>query len=169
MRSEQVFSAPQNCTFIGCSNEPVVNRIQDSTSARRFWQVDCADRLNWEAINQMAYIALWQSVDENCESPVLIYMEEITRIQHQELRSKDPIEEWLMERFEFSVTNGESPTTSWLYEDFQAWCLCSSVSLFHGKHKFSRLLQLSIKNLGWRCTSTHSNRGTVWSLKLSRK
>ncbi|MCX6125408.1 MAG: hypothetical protein NTV34_11780 [Proteobacteria bacterium] len=71
MRSEQVGSAPQNATFIGCTNEPVKTRIVDPTSARRFWELRCLGQIDWNVINSIDYMALWRSVDETGPSPVI--------------------------------------------------------------------------------------------------
>ena len=95
INSDSMMSGRQNCTFIGCSNEPVRERIWDTTSARRYWQLNCADQLDWDKINAIDALALWQSVDENGSCPIIPFLPEIQAIQERDIKGKDPVEEWL--------------------------------------------------------------------------
>lgn len=166
INSESTQSASQNCTFIGCSNLPVRERIQDPTSVRRFWQINCADQLDWSVINSLDYIALWQSVDESGPCPILPYLEEIRAVQEQELRVKDPIESWLEFNCEPASFQKDSPTTDELYMDFAAWCCWQSIKSQAGLQIFARGLQEKLDRIGWIATSKRTNRGTTWSLKV---
>lgn len=87
MRSEGIRSLQQNCTFIGCSNLPLRERIKDPTSARRFWQFNCADKLDWEAINNLDYLSLWREVSHLEDCPIGPHLAEIQRIQSSQLRA----------------------------------------------------------------------------------
>lgn len=164
MHSEGVASAPQNCTFVGCTNDPVSERIKDATSARRFWQINCADRLDWDSINSIDYLALWRSVDEQQPCPVLPHIDEIRKVQDREVRFKDGIELWLEDKCEPHPFYGESPTTTILYDYFKLWCDWQAAT-YPGFQFFARALPQRIKMLGWDVESKHSNNGTVWSLK----
>lgn len=81
IRSENMVSGSQNCTFIGCSNIPVVSRIQDPTSMRRFWQLGCKDKINWEVVNGLNYSSLWASINEKEPSPILPHLSKIKKLQ----------------------------------------------------------------------------------------
>ena len=81
IRSENMVSGSQNCTFIGCTNMPVVQRVLDSTSMRRFWQLNCRDKINWDLINTLNYLSLWKSVDEQSPSPIEPVLSQIKRVQ----------------------------------------------------------------------------------------
>ena len=81
MRSEQVQSAPQNATFIGCSNDPVKERICDPTSARRFWELKCKAQIDWDGVNAIDYRKLWRSIDTHSECPVKSLIPEIRAAQ----------------------------------------------------------------------------------------
>lgn len=166
MNSESVHSGPQNCTFIAASNHPVRDRIQDPTSARRFWELKCAARLDWETINSIDYEALWRSVDEKAECPIKHLLPEIQRVQERELRSKDMIEQWLEHSCAPVPFSQESPTTEILYGHFKKWCQWQGIAHYPGVQLFSRGLTRRIEALGWSATSRHTNRGTTWSLKV---
>jgi len=166
MHSEGTQSATQNCTFIGCTNDPVRDRIADPTSARRFWQINCADKLDWSFINSIDYLSLWQSIDENKQCPLLPYIDQIRKIQEEEIRAKDPIEQWLEQACRPHPFYNESPTTKILYDYFKNWCQWQGVNSYPGFQAFARKIQSCINLLGWDVTSRHSSEGTIWSLKV---
>lgn len=165
MRSEGVCSSPQNCTFIACSNDPVAERINDPTSARRFWQLNCADQLDWESINSIDYEALWRSVDENSDCLLLPILPEIQAFQNREIRSRDLIEQWLEASCSPAPFDAVSPSTNELFDHFKKWCAWQGVTVHAGLQKFARSLDAKSKALGWTMGSKHSNRGTVWAVK----
>lgn len=165
--SETLHSAPQNSTFIGCTNLPLRERIHDSTSSRRFWELKCAQVLDWEKINSIDYLALWRSVDENSACPIIPVLKEIRARQEKEIQFKDRIQWWLNESCVPSEFGSESPTTEDLYNGFSEWCRAQSMNDFEGVQQFARGLQLRITQLGWSARSKHSNRGTIWSLKAN--
>lgn len=166
MHSEAIKSSPQNCTFIGCSNDPVRDRIQDSTSARRFWQINCQDKIDWEIINYLDYESIWKSIDESLPSPIIPLIGEINKIQNRELRATNLIEDWLTTSCIPACFTNESPTTKELYQNFKDWCQWQGIISYPGIQKFSRSLTPEIINIGWSIESKHSNRGTVWPLKI---
>lgn len=166
MRSERVMSAPQNATFIGCSNDPVRDRIKDPTSSRRFWQVNCADQIDWQVINAIDYLALWQSVDENESSPILECLSEIRKVQEAEIRAKDIVEQWVEELCELVSFDDSALTTSELYESFKDFCLWQNQKSFPQFQKFSRDLKRILEMSGNGPLSKKTNRGTTWAIRI---
>ena len=166
MHSEGIKSSPQNCTFIGCSNDPVRDRIQDSTSARRFWQLNCQDRIDWETINDLNYDAMWKSIDENLPSPIIPLIDEINKIQNREIRATNLIEDWLTTSCKPACFTNKSPTTKELYQDFKDWCQWQGIISYPGIQKFARSLVPEVRSIGWDIESKHGNRGTIWPLKI---
>lgn len=166
MRSERVMSAPQNSTFIGCSNDPVRDRIKDNTSSRRFWQVNCADQIDWEAINRIDYLTLWRSVDEKAPAPILAHLSEIRKIQESEIRVKDILEQWVEENCEVVSFDESEITTSGLYESFKDFCLWQNQKSFPQFQKFARDIKRIWEVSGHGPTSKKTNRGTTWSIKV---
>lgn len=164
--SETIHSAAQNCTFIGCSNLPLRERIKDPTSGRRFWQLDCAERLNWERVNSVDYFSLWRSVDENGPCPILPHLDAIRVVQEREIQHQDLIEHWLSTSCEPCPFDQTSPNTDALYSSFSDWCRNQTIYDHDGLQSFARGLQLRIHQLKWDASSKRSNRGTIWSLRL---
>ncbi len=165
IQSESINSAPQNCTFIGCSNDPVRERIQDTTSARRFWQLNCADQLDWQAINCINYLCVWKSVDENQACPLLPLIKEVREVQDAELRIKDTLECWLSFACETLCASTGTATTSILYGYFKTWCEQEEIHEIPSGQKFSRDLPTKIRSLGLNWSSVHTHQGTTWTIK----
>lgn len=168
MRSERVMSAPQNSTFIGCSNDPVRDRIKDPTSSRRFWQITCADKVDWEVINAIDYVALWRSVDETAPSPILECLEEIRRVQETEIRAKDIVEQWVDEVCEVVTFDESSITTSELYDSFRDFCLWQNQKSFPQFQKFARDIKRILEAQGHGPLSKKTNRGTTWGIRIKQ-
>lgn len=166
MKSEAFFSSRQNCTFIGCTNTPVRERIKDSTSARRFWEIHTQDKIDWSVINGLDYLALWKSVDETSPSPILPLLSELHIRQQEELRSKGLIEEWIESCCRFEEVSDEGTTTQELYNYFKKWCRWQNLSAIPTLQKFSRDLKVESKMLGHDLESLHSYRGTMWPIKV---
>ncbi len=166
MRSERVMSAPQNATFIGCSNEPVRDRIKDQTSSRRFWQLNCAVRIDWEAINRIDYFAIWQSVDEDGPAPILECLNEIRAVQETEIRVKDIVEQWVDEMCEIVPFEVSSLTTSELYESFRDFCFWQNQKSFPQFQKFARDVKRILEMSGHGPLFKKSNRGTTWCVRI---
>lgn len=166
MRSERVMSAPQNSTFIGCSNEAVRDRIKDPTSSRRFWQINCATKIDWEAINAIDYLALWRSVDEKASSPLNDYLAEIRKVQELEIRSRDIIEQWADECCEVVNFDDSALTTAELYDSFKKFCEWQNIKSFPQFQKFARDIQKVLGGSAHGAQPKKSNRGTTWSIRI---
>lgn len=165
MHSENIESATQNCTFIGCSNDTVYDKIYDPTSARRYWQLNCADKLDWQAINAIPYLDLWRSVDEKSDCPIRDVLSEVSAVQHQTLRSKDLVEDWAEAILSIgAVLPKVNPSTLELYESFKQHCAFQKINNVPTLNKFSRRLPQVLQNLGWNMQSYRNHRGTLWPL-----
>lgn len=81
-------------TFIGSTNKPVDELIQDSTGMRRFYQVNTQDKLDWETINTIDYISIWQSINDDTSAPIVVVQEQLSTAQ-EEIRTRTSFEEWL--------------------------------------------------------------------------
>ena len=84
-----------NCTFFGTSNDEVKDIIKDPTSARRYYQFTVNKKCDWETLNKLNFIELWQSIDENKDTPYIEGNFEELATQQEKIRHKDLIEEWL--------------------------------------------------------------------------
>ncbi len=125
-------------TCIAASNRSVQDIIYDPTSARRFWQIEARDRLDRDAINAIDYTALWRSVDEFAESPIIPHIDQIFKVQNDTLRAKSLVEQWLEDCTE---PGGEALTGfSYLYNSFQEWCQVQNIKKELTYNRFSRQL-----------------------------
>lgn len=87
-------------TCIGTCNKDLSRMIFDDTGMRRFFQIDCPERIDWAVTSKINFKRLWQSVDENAETPLLADPEllaEIQRVQNAK-RHITMMEKWLRER-----------------------------------------------------------------------
>lgn len=107
-------------SFWGCSNIPVSEMIMDATGNRRFWEVPFR-KVDVDAIaDKFGALELWQSVDENGNSPHLADddRELIAGYQAQQ-RYRGPVETWVDESENLPV--GEWKRSSHLFELYQVW------------------------------------------------
>jgi hypothetical protein len=85
-----------NATFIGATNRNLSDLIYDPTGMRRFYEMKCLDRLDWDEINAIDYVALWASVDPDGPCPIKPLLPELQTLQ-ETYRARDSVEEFLEE------------------------------------------------------------------------
>lgn len=85
---------PKRMTLIATSNDDVSDIITDTTGARRFYQLNCLDRCDWSAINDIDYLQLWQAVHQDDPPPFDAVQDEI-RLRQSKLVHKSIFEQWL--------------------------------------------------------------------------
>jgi predicted P-loop ATPase len=130
----------QVSTFIGTSNNHISEVIFDPTSARRFWQIQSQELVDWQAINDIDYLGIWQSVDEaQAASPVRPYWAAIQQVQHDEFRQKTPIEEWFAETYKVSASKTTKAGDA--YQAFRGWAEVNNLGKQISSTKFARELQ----------------------------
>lgn len=95
-------------TFIGTSNKDLSRLITDDTGMRRYFQIDCFDTFDYDAVNAFDYVTLWQSIDENAASPLFApeNAELFARVRElqEEKRSVSIVEQFMAERTYKSTT-----------------------------------------------------------------
>lgn len=85
------------CSFIGATNEHVVDAIVDPTSARRFYEMKTLDKCNWRMLNELDFLGMWQSVNEMEETaPIEEHLFALSESQ-EDIRAKDYVEEFVLE------------------------------------------------------------------------
>ena len=85
---------PKRMTLIATSNDDVADIITDTTGARRFYQLNCLQRCDWDAINAIDYLVLWQAVHQDDQPPFEAVQDEI-RLRQAKLVHKSLFEQWL--------------------------------------------------------------------------
>ena len=111
--------AINRATFIGTTNKDISRLIFDDTGMRRFYQIDCKSRLDWDITQRVEYLKLWRSVDERAETPLLKDPEHfgaIRRLQNAK-RQIPMLEKWLRER-KHSPYVTETVKAQAFYEEF---------------------------------------------------
>ena len=115
-----------NHSAIGASNENISSKIKDETGARRFWQIDTKQKMDWDVLSSIDYLGLWQSVDESGPAPILQNLTEIQQIQNDEIRTKNSMEQFVVDSL---ITDSEKDTKkeTWtlgsaLYSSYQRYC-----------------------------------------------
>jgi hypothetical protein len=119
--TNSVFKVRQACSFIGATNRPVAEQIVDSTGMRRFWQVDCMDKLDWNVLNSINYTAMWQGIDENrVDGYILDKINEI-RAKQQGLVAKEELQMFIESKSLDSTKTGKKVTSEDLYREYKFW------------------------------------------------
>lgn len=85
-------------SLIGTSNRGVVEIINDPSGMRRFYQINCHDKMSFDDINGVDYMKLWQSVDEFRENPILEMMGELGSAQAQ-ITASSNVHIWVVEGY----------------------------------------------------------------------
>lgn len=78
MQSNHDVGTDQRATFIGSSNESVMDTVPDPTGHRRFYELsfrngnpaDGGDPEVWKAVTETDFLPIWQSVDPFAASPI---------------------------------------------------------------------------------------------------
>ena len=123
MGTNDVFKVKQACSFIGATNRPVAEQIVDSSGMRRFWQVDCQDKLDWDAISGIDYDLMWKGIDENKTDGYILSQIDSISAKQQQMVAKDDLTVF-MEELGLDVTKGvfKDVPTSELYEEYKQFC-----------------------------------------------
>lgn len=134
----------QQCSFIGASNKPLDTLIIDSANMRRFWQIDCLPKMDWDFINGLDPWALWRSIDENNPEGFTRAVVDRLSVVQKSMATPDIVKQFVEERSLKIEENGFSvriPVQT-LYRDFRSFCTESGVSnTIPTKNSFSRLLK----------------------------
>ena len=137
-------------TFIGTSNKDIATLIFDDTGMRRFFQIDCLEKIDWEVTDRINYQRLWKSVDETKETPLITdaeILQNIKKIQSSK-RQLTMMERWLRERPHQNFVEELVGATSF-FEEFVKFEQANTGS---GKsdmniNKFSRTLKPTVVNI----------------------
>lgn len=87
-------------TMIGTTNKDLTRLIFDETGMRRFFQIECKNKFDWDITSNIDYLLLWQSIDENANTELLLHKDILDNIhkQQDEIRFKTSIELFFEER-----------------------------------------------------------------------
>jgi hypothetical protein len=86
---------PKTITLIATSNDPVADIIPDTGGARRYYEVlSNSPRCDWETINDISYVLLWQAVSHLDPAPILPVLDAV-KVRQRALVHQDSISLWL--------------------------------------------------------------------------
>ena len=89
-------SVPNNLTVIGTSNTRLKFQFLDPTGMRRFYELIVDKEISREISENIDYLKMWKSIDENAPSPITAYTEQLKE-HHEDLRPHNTMELFLEE------------------------------------------------------------------------
>lgn len=120
-------TVPMACSFIAASNKRLDEQFTDSTGARRFYELESVQKLDWVTINGLDYTAMWLGIDEQNAVGYLTgdVLVQVTTVQ-QGLVTAEDVEMYLDDRH-YSGEGQKTISASDAYRDYQIWCANSGV------------------------------------------
>jgi predicted P-loop ATPase len=67
LRTNQHLKVKQNCSFIGASNRSISQNVYDPTGLRRFVEITGMPKVDWNMLDTIHPLTIWQSIDENLD------------------------------------------------------------------------------------------------------
>lgn len=124
--TNDVLKIQQACSFIAATNKSIQEQIKDETGNRRYFQINCADKLDWDLLASTDMLELWRGVDERRDRGYLEAVLDLITAKQAAERVISPAEEFLQERWKISTTAGASFPVVWeriaVYESYKEWC-----------------------------------------------
>lgn len=105
--TNDVFKVRQSCSFIGATNRSVAEQIVDVTGMRRFYELHCQDKLDWDLLGSIDFLAMWQSIDETKENGYMLEQIDNIRKKQECLVASDEITSFMEDR---GLVVGKNPT-----------------------------------------------------------
>jgi hypothetical protein len=137
----------QSASFIGSSNKPVELLVRDDSGMRRFFSMDCAEKMNWELLNAVSAENMWRSVDENRDEGYLSGVLEELRGRQEEMRHRDSVESYLDETGALTGKPQKIVSVRDVFSDYVDWCKESAATPFDKTYFSKRVRALGIERL----------------------
>ena len=120
MRTNSATPVVQNATFIGASNRELDQLIRDETGARRFIGIRMKSH-DWHNLKDIQMHILWNSVNEEEDSPIMGYMDEVKCYQER-VRSETSVERWVNIAYsDFNDIRNKSVKADFLFAKYKSW------------------------------------------------
>lgn len=128
--SNRLIRARQNCTLIGVSNKSLIESLYDSTGLRRFVEIRCLTTLNWEIINAVQTLEIWQNIDESLERGYIEPMREQLKEHQKDMLVLDEISHFVRENEIAPMEGGVTLeiTATELWRAYSEWRLQNGYS-----------------------------------------
>jgi len=147
-------------TSLGTTNKDLTRMIFDESGMRRFYQIDFKGNAVWSILSDVNYKILWQSVNEDAETPLLELPDAFTKIQdiQSEKRFITLIEAFLNQRT--YPAKGERMAADVFFIEFQEYEKTQVPRPEMTNTKFGRdVLDISKQISGLSITKKRSSRG----------
>jgi hypothetical protein len=126
LHTNTVIKVKQNVNLIGTTNRPVAEIIYDPTGSRRFYEIRTLPKLDWNTINSINYLELWQGINENKDRG---YYEEFQKeivAEQQDLIGLEELQVFLdFHKVKPGIRELSAQT---LYETYRRWCETNGVN-----------------------------------------
>lgn len=140
LHTHNIKTVPMVCSFIGASNRKINEVFNDPSGMRRFYEVACQDKLDWDTLNKLDYVALWRGIDENRERGYMTVsvLDQLVSIQSA-ITNKSEIAEFL-EDLNLMPTDDKfvEVRLEELYNKYRNWAAESGIHKPNNKQWFSR-------------------------------
>jgi hypothetical protein len=161
---------PNLASFIGTGNDAAAELIDDKTGARRFFEIPCAEKLDWDAINAVDFIALWQGVDETQKSRYYLAAEKAIEARQEHLVSMDMFATFLAETHlkpPVDETTTRYVTGKALYTAYAGWLDGYKSQPLHAATFFKKLNSYGFERIRQTITDNQDRRTTVTLYRIS--
>lgn len=163
--TQKMTHMPNISCFIAASNTSITDVIRDQTGTRRFYEIPCIDKLDWNTIgghsedHGIDYHALWRMIDENANSPLIPFKDAVETYQ-KKFRSKSYVEQWLEDKnlIPMENTTTELKSAAQLHKEFMLWLKDQGNSSSYTTQSLGKELRKYL-------TSKHRNDGTYYFVK----
>lgn len=158
LNTNTVIKIKQNASFIGTSNAPVNELIFDVTGARRFYEIRALDKIDWDKINSLDYIALFQGIDENLERGYIEGVFEEVKKEQENLVGLDELNIF-MEHHKITSGTKEVAATH-MYQAYAIWADTNGIktplnSIWFGRKLSNKGLNAEIRKLRGKATRVY--------------
>ena len=121
-RSQHITALKQNCTFFATSNRPLVELIKDNEQ-RRFFELTLPTMVNFEALNQVDFLKLWQGIDESREIEYIAGVKAEVKKHQATLTTQDEFHAFVEELnvLPTSIEEAKLITKTQLYQRYVNW------------------------------------------------
>ena len=161
--SNKQTSSPNVATFVGASNKQLLDLIYDPTGMRRFYEVECAKKMNWEQINGINYTNLWASVDPSGLCPIKPYLAELDVVQ-EAYRGNDSVEEFVRLCDSLQAWTGSRS----LFQSYLAMCNATNQKALNEARWGRRMMQVVEKKVGGDGIGWKDSNGKKYHLSVEK-
>ena len=113
---------PQNVSFLGTSNKSLDVLIKDETGMRRFFELKCLDMMQWQVIDSIDPVRIWQEIDENNPSGYIGSVQVELKEKQEEYRYRDSAEAYLSETHADQGKMEKVRSVEEVFRDYVDWC-----------------------------------------------